>query len=175
MIKFLPLNKMAAKAKKSCLFVLIMIGFCLSELNAQAPAIQWQNSFGGNLPDVAAASGTTTDGGYIVSGYVNSNNGDVSGHHGTFNGCFASECSDYWLTKIDATGAIQWSQTLGGTRIDQASTVQQTSDGGYLIAGFTTSNDGDVAGCGWHTGYHSDNTPTADYWVIKLKADLSID
>ena len=159
--------------KKPVLYLCLALVCSFFQSIAQAPAIQWQNSYGGNLPDVASAIGKTTDGGYIVTGSTNSNNGDVSGHHGTFAGCFSSECSDYWVAKIDATGGILWSQTWGGTRIDQASYVQQTSDGGYFIAGFSTSNDGDVSG--WHPGYHSDNTPTSDYWVIKLKADLTLD
>lgn len=46
---------------------------------------------------------------------------------------------DFWLVRIDGTGNIVWNQTYGGTKIDQASTIVQTSDGGFALAGYTQS------------------------------------
>ena len=53
---------------------------------------------------------------------------------------------------------IQWQKSLGGTGWDLANSIQQTSDGGYIVAGFSSSNNGDVTG----------NHGGGDYWVVKL-------
>ncbi len=118
-------------------------------------AIQWQICLGGSSSDDARSIQQTADGGYIVAGYTNSNNGDVTGNHGN---------SDYWIVKLDASGNIQWQKCLGGSNNDSAFSMQQTADGGYIVAGFTQSNDGDV------TGYHGSN----DGWIVKLDASGNI-
>jgi hypothetical protein len=53
---------------------------------------------------------------------------------------------------------IQWEKSLGGTDYEIATSMQQTIDGGYIVAGHSSSNDGDVSG----------NHGLADYWVVKL-------
>lgn len=123
---------------------------------AQAPAIEWQKSFGGSAAEEASSIQQTTDGGYIVAGYTTSNNGNVTGNHGY---------SDYWVVKLAATGTIQWQKTLGGTLVDGAYCIQQTTDGGYIVAGYTNSNDGNVIG----------NHGNYDYWVVKLSAAGTIE
>ncbi len=114
--------------------------------------IQWQKSLGGSSNDYARSIQQTADGGYIVAGYSFSNNGDVSGHHG---GVFY----DYWIVKLKKTGAIQWQKSLGGSNDDVAYSIQQTADSGYIVAGYSLSNDGDVSG----------NHGGIDYWIVKLK------
>ena len=79
----------------------------------------------------------TADGGYIVAGKPRSTDGDVSGHHGGY--------FDFWVVKLDAAGSIVWQKCLGG-RGDIARAIQQTADGGYLVAGSTQSTNGDVSG-----------------------------
>ena len=64
--------------------------------------------------------------------------------------------------------AIDWQKCLGGTQADSASAVQQTADGGYIVAGYTYSNDGDVTG--YHGGTNQYGYPLADAWVVKLNA-----
>ncbi|MCK9447722.1 MAG: T9SS type A sorting domain-containing protein [Bacteroidales bacterium] len=118
-------------------------------LHAQAPEIEWQKCLGGSGEDYATYIQQTSDGGYIVAGYSSSNDGDVSGNHGE---------SDYWIVKLDDSGSVQWQKSLGGTGEDVATSIQQTSDGGYIVAGYSYSNDGDVS------GNHGFN----DYWVVKL-------
>jgi hypothetical protein len=114
--------------------------------------LQWQKSLGGSDGEFATSIQQTQDGGYIVAGISNSNNGDVTGHHGT------NANPDYWVVKLDSSGTIQWQKSLGGSGDDRAFSIQQTSDAGYIVAGWTWSTDGDV------TGHHG----TYDYWIVKL-------
>src|SRR4051812_46411327 len=94
------------------------------------PIIQWQVSFGGNKLDEVNSIKQTFDGGYIVVGQTFSNDGDVVGNNSD------SLFSDYWILKLNATGAMQWQRTLGGLLGENAKSVKQTLDGGYIIAGY---------------------------------------
>ncbi len=143
----------------SILFVsfLIIQAFFTPGLHAQAPETQWQKSFGGLHEDILRSAYPTTDGGYILAGWSYSNDGDVSGHHGSTN------FSDFWVLKLNTTGDIIWQKSLGGTNDDVAKDVQTTLDGGYIIAGASASSDGDVSA--HHIGIDS-----FDYWVVKLNA-----
>jgi hypothetical protein len=89
--------------------------------------IQWQKSLGGTDYDNVKDITQTSDGGYVIAGYTASDNGDVSGNHGG---------KDFWIVKLDNSGNIQWQKCLGGSSGDYALSVQQTSDGGYVIAGY---------------------------------------
>jgi uncharacterized protein (TIGR02145 family) len=117
--------------------------------------LKWQKCLGGSEDDLAFSIQQTTDAGYIVTGQSNSNDGDVSGHHGI------SYCEDYWIVKIDSLGILQWQKSLGGTAYDESYSIKQTADSGYIIAGQVTSNDGDVSG----------NHGMYDYWIVKLYKD----
>ncbi len=129
---------------------------------SSAGNIVWEKSLGGNRPDYSRAIRQTTDGGYIVAGHTRSNDGDVTGNHrpSTINENYAD---DAWIVKLNSTGSIQWQKCLGGTgdNGDRAYSVEQTIDGGYIFAGFTSSYDGDV------TGNHGG---LLDYWVVKLSS-----
>ncbi|MCF6131832.1 T9SS type A sorting domain-containing protein [Flavobacterium wongokense] len=123
---------------------------------AQAPTLEWQKYFGGSKADEARCIKHTSDGGYIVGAYTFSNDGQVSGLHGTI--------EDFWVVKLAADGTIQWQKTFGGTGDEEIYSIAQTTDGGYIIAGYATyPNDGDV------TGVHS-NDYREDFWVIKISS-----
>ena len=113
------------------------------------PSIQWQKCLGGTLEDAAHTIQQTTDGGYIVAGSTYSNDGDVTDNHGEM---------DVWVVKLDNAGNLQWQKCLGGSGFDTPRSIQQTSDSGYIVAGLSESNDGDVA------GNHGD----FDSWIVKL-------
>ena len=113
---------------------------------------QWEKSLGGSGGDVGYSIQQTSDGGYIVAGNSGSNDGDVTGHHGS------TDSMDCWIVKLTNAGDIQWQKSLGGSGVDQASSIQQTSDGGYIIAGRSSSTDGDVTG----------NHGSYDCWIVKL-------
>lgn len=115
-------------------------------------SIMWQKSFGGTDQDICTSIELTDDGGYIVAGRSYSNDINVSAHHGS------TGLPDYWIVKLDSLGNIIWQKSLGGTDSDNASSIQQTNDGGYIVAGFSSSNNGDL------TGNHGDY----DYWIVKL-------
>jgi hypothetical protein len=100
-------------------------------------AIQWQRTFGGSAMDYGYSIQQTADGGYIIAGYTESTNGDISVQHGN---------GDCWILKLDVNGTIEWQKTIGGSMFDNGQSIQQTGDGGYILAGYSTSNDGDITG-----------------------------
>lgn len=117
-------------------------------------ALEWQKCYGGTDNDVATAVGITADGGYIITGYSDSNNFDNDSFF-TFNKW------DYWTIKTDAQGNIQWQETHGGSNDDAATSLLVTPDNGYLIAGFSNSVDQHI------TAPRGGN----DFFVVKLAAD----
>jgi uncharacterized repeat protein (TIGR01451 family) len=130
----------------------------------------WSKCYGSPLDDEPCQIvSVEADGSSTIGGYVKSNGGDVSGHHGN---------SDIWMLNISSTGAIQWQKTLGGTAYDKIASdgndgiaaggaVIRTSDQGFLIAGLTESNDGDIS------GFHQPSVVSreADIWVVKLNSN----
>lgn len=105
---------------------------------------QWARVYGGDGDDWANAIQQTGDGGYIVAGYTNS---------------FGSELSDIWVAKLSFTGDIEWQNTFGGPQDEEAYSVDKTSDGGYIVAGYT-----DSFGLG-----------KQDYWVLKLSSEGAVE
>ncbi len=102
--------------------------------------LQWEKTFGGSDSDVAFSIQQTKDGGYIVAGSTRS-----SGVGG----------KDVYVLKLDSNGNIQWEKTFGGSKDDEAFSIQQTKDGGYIVAGSTES-----FGAGWK-----------DVYVLKLDSN----
>jgi len=122
----------------------------------ESGAIEWQRALGGSGNEIMGSVRQTTDGGYFVCSTAGSSNGDVVGNHGV---------GDIWVLKLDPTGAIQWQKALGGSVTDYANEGVQTADGGYVVAGFTRSIDGDL----------SFSRGQEDIWVIKLTATGAIE
>jgi hypothetical protein len=118
--------------------------------------IEWQKTYGGSSFDAAYSVKETFDGGYIVAGLTHSNDVDVTENKGN---------SDIWVLKLSIDGSIEWQRTYGGSKDEHAQSIQVTSDGGYIIAGSTSSNDGDV----------TDNKGKSDAWVLKLRYDGSLE
>lgn len=99
--------------------------------------MEWNKTYGGRLDDFAGCVQQTSDGGYIIAGKTES---------------IGSGEDDFWLVKTDSEGNMEWSKACGGNDDDSAFSVQQTSDGGYVAAGYT-----DSYGAG-----------KSDFWVVKL-------
>lgn len=89
----------------------------------------WTGSYGGFLNDGGSSVRETSDGGYIIAGWTSS---------------FGAGDDDVYLLKIDSNGHILWTETFGSTGEDYANSVRQTTDGGYIIAGYAEVNGGDV-------------------------------
>ena len=111
--------------------------------------IEWEKSLGGISEEAAYCVNQTSDGGYIIAGYSISKSGDVTENYGL---------DDYWIVKLNPNGTISWQKSLGGSNFEYATGVQQTSDGGYVVAGYSHSDNGNVSF--HHGGY--------DYWIVKL-------
>ena len=109
----------------------------------------WHSCLGGSETDMAFDIQKCPDGGYILVGKTNSNDGDVVGNHGGF---------DVWVVKLNSQGWREWSKCYGGRLDDEARSIQLTSDGGYIFVGTTNSVDGDVSG----------NHGQTDIWVVKI-------
>jgi len=124
--------------------------FWVVKMNATG-TLEWQKSLGGSGDDQANSIRTTSDGGYIIVGSTTSTDGDIILNKGY---------ADYWIVKLNAQGNVEWQKTYGGTLQDIATSVRQTTDGGYVVTGSSNSSDGDVTGN--HGPYFY------DYWVIKL-------
>jgi hypothetical protein len=95
----------------------------LIKTNASGNAV-WAKTYGGTSNDVGWSVQQTSDSGYIVAGYTSS---------------FGAGNEDVYLIKTNASGDISWTRTYGGSGHDEGLSVQQTSDRGYIIAGWTTS------------------------------------
>jgi uncharacterized delta-60 repeat protein len=106
--------------------------------------IEWQKIYGGSLWDEAYSIQQASDGGYIVAGETQS---------------FGAGNGDIWILKLASDGTIKWQKTYGGTQSDEASSIQQTGDGGYIVAGST-----DSYGAG-----------KRDFLILKLSSNGDID
>lgn len=84
----------------------------------------WTKSYGGSDYDFGQAVQQTADGGYIIAGYT---------------GSFGAGGPDVYLLKITSNGTLTWSKTYGGIYGDKAWAVKQAADGGYIVAGITSS------------------------------------
>ena len=121
--------------------------------------IVWETLIGGSSGDFARSIQQTADGGYVVAGYtISSASGDVSD---TTNGD-----EDYWIVKLDSNGGIVWNTLIGGISTDIALSIQQTADGGYIVAGYSDSSaSGDVSGT---------SNGSYDYWIVTLNSNGNI-
>jgi predicted secreted protein len=106
-----------------CLLLISMFTLALC-IRPGFAASGWSQTYGGSGDDEFYSLVKTSDGGYALAGYTNS-----SGAGGY----------DFWLVKTNASGTMQWNQTYGGSKDDEAFSVIQTNDTGYALAGTTTS------------------------------------
>jgi type IX secretion system substrate protein/beta-propeller uncharacterized protein DUF5122 len=87
-------------------------------------SLQWSRTVGGTDYEGTTCIVQTAEGGYAVGGLTES---------------FGAGSGDFYIVKLDASGTLQWSRTVGGTAYDGAINIVQSKDGGYAIAGYTLS------------------------------------
>ncbi|MBK9729795.1 MAG: T9SS type A sorting domain-containing protein [Chitinophagaceae bacterium] len=141
-------------------FAVFCFSFSIATAQVTAPEIQWQNTIGGNDSDELSSVIQTSDGGYLLGG---SSTSDISGDKTeTYQGY-----ADYWIVKLNSSGNIEWQNTIGGEYDNYVYSVIQTTDGGYLIGGYSTS------------GISYDKTEVCqggtDYWLVKLNSSGNIE
>jgi hypothetical protein len=135
---------------RGCRIVLgILLSWLLSLSGSPQSQVVWQRCYGGSDDDRANAMVATRDGGFAIAGMTRSDDGDVSGQHGWM---------DVWVMKLDSELNLDWQKCFGGTEIDEAFSLCQTIDGGYILACGTLSANGDVTA----------NHGKEDLWILKL-------
>jgi hypothetical protein len=87
-------------------------------------SLAWSMTYGGAGADFGKSIQQAADGGFIIAGYTES---------------FGSGLKDVYVIKIDSSGIVEWSKAIGGALNDEGMSVQQTSDGGYIVTGYTES------------------------------------
>lgn len=98
--------------------------FWVVNLTSRAPDTLWTKTYGGEGSDRAYSVEQTTDGGFIIAGYINS---------------FGAGNFDVYLIKTDGEGDTHWTKTYGGIEDDKGFAVQQINDSGYIVTGCTRS------------------------------------
>ncbi|MEO7923780.1 MAG: gliding motility-associated C-terminal domain-containing protein [Chitinophagaceae bacterium] len=112
--------------------------------------LQWEKTITGQKYERVLGLKQTADGGYILMAETNSPDMDSCNNKGLY---------DLMLLKLDGSGTLEWKKRYGGSDDENPREILLTSDGGYMVAGFTKSKDGDVSGN--HGGY--------DLWMTKFK------
>ncbi|WP_439881153.1 T9SS type A sorting domain-containing protein [Pontibacter sp. MBLB2868] len=139
----------------------ITLFLCTQPLLAQTTLVKvWDKTYGGSQFDYLSSVIPTSDGGYLLAGTTEPgvSSDKTEGSRGG---------QDYWVVKLNADGSKAWDKTYGGSGNDWLAAAIATSDGGYLIGGYS------------YSGKSSERTEQsrgdADYWVVKLNADGSQD
>lgn len=121
--------------------------------------LTWNHQYGGSKKDYAETLIQVSDGGYLVAGYSESDDGNVSLNNGSY---------DIWICKLNPEGNLIWERSLGGSGdegISKEGSVLETRDGGYLLIGHTNSDNGNVVL----------NKGGYDAWLIKISSVGSLE
>jgi hypothetical protein len=114
--------------------------------------IEWEKSYGGSTIDEGYTILNARDGGYLVYGQTYSSDGDIVGHHGFY---------DWWVIKLNQSGNIIWTKTLGGNQQEYAYRANNSNEGGFILTGATLSTNGDI----------TNSNGGSEAWIVKLSND----
>jgi uncharacterized repeat protein (TIGR01451 family) len=149
--------------KKSTLFIFLLAPILLiAQTKKLPPVIEWQKTLGGSKVDRAKSVIPTADHGFLVVGLSFSNDGTVTGHHGT------TDSSDAWIVKLNKSGDVEWQKSYGGSNTDEFTHAVQAGNGDFICVGTTRSTDGDV------TGLHTSGKVASDVWVVRIDRNGAI-
>jgi len=150
--------------------------FWVIKLNARGEE-QWQRTIGGTGQDELLCAFQTRDGGYMLGGSSSSSpplkasslleDQSFSSLPDLYTKSEKSRGNmDYWIVKLDKSGVLEWQKTYGGTYADVLRSMEQTSDGGYILGGYSNSpQSGDKT---------EPNNGIGDYWIIKIDEEGKI-
>jgi hypothetical protein len=125
----------------------------VTKLNSNGEVL-WKKTFGGVREDLGLSLTTTSDGGMVLTGYTQSNDGDFEG--------MGKGDWDIFVVKLNSNGEVIWKKTFGGIGFESGRSITTTSDDGILITGGTSSNDGD---------FNRMNKGGYDIFIMKLDTD----
>lgn len=122
----------------------------ITEPTIEVSEIEFIKTLGGSNNDVLQSVIKSSDAGYAVLGYTQSNNFDILDKNDT--------SFDFWVMKFSKDDTLQWNKTFGGSEDDRGADIIATNDGGFALFGFSKSSDNDV----------NENAGAQDFWVIKI-------
>jgi uncharacterized repeat protein (TIGR01451 family) len=141
------------------LIVLLTLSFYYSQSQGIAPGMKWSRLCGSSGYDQVwppnKVSLIDRDGQYLIGGINGYDDRDVTASHKNING---NPTQEIWVAKLDTQRNFIWSASLGGSDTEFFGSLQLAHDSGYIVAGSTNSNDGDV------TGNHGES----DAWIVRL-------
>lgn len=139
--------------------------FWILKLDAKGN-VEWEQRFGGVGQDDLVTLQLTRDGGYIIGGSSDSPAAENTTNPNSKQQDNAGNM-DYWVLKLDRKGAIQWQKTFGGNYADLLRSITPTTDGGFVVGGYSNSTQ---SGSKTNGNYGEGG----DFWVLKLNSDGTI-
>lgn len=135
--------------------VLVLFSFlgCCHVLSAQE--LLWERSYGGSRAEILFDAQPTADYGFILAG------SSLSGKTGNKEQENIHDL-DYWVWKMDEKGDLDWQKSFGGSGTDLLHSIKNTKDGGFILAGTSTSMRGGDK--------NDDSYGKEDFWILKLSA-----
>jgi hypothetical protein len=139
-----------------CLFVLFNCSkkdvFNIAEVIEVTKKLDFAKTIGGSKNDAFYSVKKTGDGGYIVAGFTQSNDFDITSK--------TNDSFDFLISKYSLENTLEWQKTFGGSEDDRAADILETLDGGFAILGYSKSSDIDV----------STNAGAQDFWLLKISS-----
>lgn len=148
--------------KKICyIAILILFIYCSKDDLTENPSInsntiEFVKTHGGSKNDRHQSVVKTSDGGYAILGYTQSNDFDITTK--------TNESFDFWVLKFSSDDTLLWSKTFGGSDDDRGADLIATSDGGFALLGSSKSSDKDV----------TSNAGAQDFWLLKISENGTI-
>lgn len=120
--------------------------------------LEWERSFGFSGHDHSYDLLQTHDGGFFFVGFLDVTSANGAGNDGKYRSLTRHGVGEFWGTKIDAGGNLEWRRYFGGTNNDRAHAVVEAHTGGFVLAGFSESEDFDI----------SNSKGSYDFWVVRI-------